>query len=282
MGCLNHGQGFSHWFGNIHFSGPCNRACYFCIGQHMMALDALNNLDKWPLEGIDEFIVECQKHGVREINVTGSDTDPLLYKHMAKLKEYLKQHIPDLIFGLRTNGALIVSKPEVWALFDKASITIQSLDPTIYKKMMGKGSVPDLEKILYMKGPDRVKINIVLGPENTENGDVFETVMGLSRLGYKTVNLREPYGQARIGNPFEGYLQPTGYRLGMPYYNYRSVDVTYWDVHFVEVESVNLYASGRISVEYPISKGHAPTGVVLSQDNWTHGRHVEQWTNFQV
>lgn len=57
MGCLNSDGSFSHWFGNIHLSGPCNRKCYFCIGQHMMALDGENNLDTWPLKNIDGFVV---------------------------------------------------------------------------------------------------------------------------------------------------------------------------------------------------------------------------------
>ena len=61
MGCLNADSGFSHWFGNIHLSGPCNRACYFCIGQHMMALDPFNNLDEWPLVGLDDFVRKCQE-----------------------------------------------------------------------------------------------------------------------------------------------------------------------------------------------------------------------------
>lgn len=64
MGCLNYNKGFEHWFGNIHLSGPCNRACYFCIGQHMMAVDAENNLNTWPLLGIEEFVVLCQQAGI--------------------------------------------------------------------------------------------------------------------------------------------------------------------------------------------------------------------------
>lgn len=63
MGCLNSEGKFEHWFGNIHLSGRCNRSCYFCIGQHMMVLDKYNVLDKFPLDGLDEFVKQCQEKG---------------------------------------------------------------------------------------------------------------------------------------------------------------------------------------------------------------------------
>jgi len=36
----------------------------------------------------------------------------------------------------------------------------------------------------------------------------------------------------------------------MPRYDYKGVDVTYWDVHYVRVESVILYANGNVSLDY--------------------------------
>ena len=151
MGCLNSNGNFNHWFGNIHLSGPCNRACYFCIGQHMMALDSLNNLNKWPLKNIDVFVDECLEKGISEVNVTGSNTDPLLYDHMNELYEYLKDRIPNLKFGLRTNGVLLESRPDRWKMFDKLSISITSLDPEMYCRTMGMGTPPNVEKILLSK-----------------------------------------------------------------------------------------------------------------------------------
>jgi hypothetical protein len=60
MGCLNDDPNhpFPHFFGNIHLSGPCNRSCYFCIGQHMMALDQENSLKRIPTN-IGKFLREC-------------------------------------------------------------------------------------------------------------------------------------------------------------------------------------------------------------------------------
>lgn len=286
MGCLNAGQGFSHWFGNIHLSGLCNRSCYFCVGQHMMGLDAYNNLDKWPLKNIDEFIEKCKALGIREINLTGTNTDPMLYKHLPALKAYLKEQIPNLIFGVRTNGVAVLSHPEEWKLFDKGSVTFPSFDPTIYEKMMGSPHVPDLLKIVQAT-PWPLKVNIVLSPydigENEQ--DLINTLYGLQGLGIKKVNLREPYGQPHVGDPLAKHgLKSVGAHLGMPIYEFRCIKaapmlVCYWDVHYCEVESVNLYASGRVSVTYPITRGYSPEGKVIPQSEWgtEHKRHVEQW-----
>jgi len=274
MGCLNSEGQFSHWFGNIHLSGPCNRSCYFCIGQHMMALDSLNVLDTWPLPGIDDFIAKCLLKDVSEVNLTGSNTDPLLYEHLPELKSHLKRYIPHLTFGLRTNGVLAIQHPELWSLFDKGSISFPSFRSDVYTKMMGPGQIPDLAQILK-KSSWMPKINIVLGPENLPH--LAETISLLSDLGVQKINVREPYGQPHIGDPLTSFPQDST-RFGMPVYKIHGVDVIYWDVHYVEVESVNLYANGRVSLTYPVTKGHAPTGKVEDQSHFPKsGRVRSQW-----
>ncbi len=278
MGCLNYDKNFQHKFGNIHFSGPCNRSCYFCIGQHMMALDSLNNLDTWPLKGIDEFIEQCSEWNISEINLTGSNTDPSLYKHLWELYARLNSGITDLRFGIRTNGIHI---PGAWELFDKVSFSIHSFDPVIYKKMMGQGRPPEIERIVHKSDGKDLKLNIVLGPENTKNLDFLRTIARVGTAGITIVNLREPYGQPHIGDPMlEAKFEPVSDLFGMPQYKFGPVTVTYWDVHYVEVESVNLYANGRISTTYPITKGHDPSGLVLDQSHFAKsGRQTEQWIN---
>lgn len=275
MGCLNSGSGFGHWFGNIHLSGPCNRSCYFCIGQHMMALDQENNLDQWPLLGIDKFVTECNARGVTDINLTGTNTDPSLYAHHRALSIYLQDKIPGLKLGLRTNGIALERIRQVSAFYEKASISVPSFDADIYKKSMGQGSPPNVGALLELF--DDVKINIVLNP-HIDLVDLSITLETLWKLGVKRVNLREPYGQPHVGDPMAKYgLTPIGNVLGMPEYTYYGMKVLYWDVHYVGVESVNLYAQGRISIDYPITRGHDETGTVLDQSHFTSGRHQQQW-----
>lgn len=248
----------------------------------MMALDALNNLDTWPLPGMDGFLTQCAARSVSEVNLTGTNTDPLLFVHIKELVATLKSGLGPLTkVGIRTNGALVMTRQRDWRLFDKASISLHSFDTAIYRKMMGSGHPPQLKQIVEASGGIDLKVNIVLGPENIEGRDILKTLNQIEAAGIRKVNLREPYGQPRIGDPMAAWrFEPKGWRLGMPFYHYASLDVMYWDVHYVEVESVNLYASGLVSETYPITKGHDPVaGNVLGQEHFAEsGRQHPQWT----
>ena len=181
MGCLNSNQGFSHWFANIHLSGPCNRSCYFCIGQHMMALDSINNLNQWPLLSFEKFIEECENRHVRDVYLTGTNTDAMLYKHAFKLRSALPAYMR---LGFRTNGVAIKG-PESLKPFDMGSVTLCSLNPKIYKAMMGNGTPPNINDIVMfskMENIENLKINIVLGPENRLE-DLLQTIDACEKLG---------------------------------------------------------------------------------------------------
>lgn len=273
MGCLNSTGKFEHWFGNIHLSGPCNRACYFCIGQHMMELDALNTLDTWPLPGMNEFIERIKARNITEVNLTGTNTDPLLFNHHAKLYHTLRKAGVTAI-GIRTNG---ISSLENLYYYDMISLSVTSLDPAIYRKTMMQGSPPNLREVRSRATTTDLRINCVLCPENEGEDNLNDLIWSAEEAGFLKVNLREPYGQPHRGNPIKD-RQPDGEIYGQPYYMFGQVQVVYWDVHYVHVESVNLYANGRVSEDYPITRGHSDKGLVMSQDQWTKsGRHQQQW-----
>lgn len=289
MGCLNSKGNFSHWFGNIHLSGPCNRSCYFCIGQHMMALDSLNVLDQWPLPNVDKFVDECYEKGISEINLTGSNTDPMLYKHIDKLYNYLYETVPNLRFGIRTNGIKILDRVGDWNLFNKASISVTSFNRDIYRATMGQGEPPNLEHILSISNSDMdIKVNVVLCPELFQNGDLWNTINRCIDYGIRRINLREPYGQPNLSAITIKFMDSVFDRMsdlfGMPRWEYFGTEITYWDVHYVEVESVNLYANGVISNTYPVTEGHDPiNGKVEGQENFSKsGRIRPQWVAFST
>ena len=273
MGCLNSRGQFQHWFSNIHFSGPCNRSCYFCIGQHMMALDSYNNLAQWPLDGIDQFVASVLEKNCREVYLTGTNTDPSLYKHIPELRQYLKDRIPGLLFGMRTNGVNLDSK--LAALFDRISVSFHSTNPAIYKAMLG-GEMPSIGNIVEACKDADLLFYIVLGPENKHR--ITEEVAAMAKAGVKKINIREPYGQPHVGNPLD-YLAPSGERFGGPVYFIHGVEVMYWDVHYTEVESINLYANGHVSTTYPVTRGHDfDKGSVNGQEAFfKSGRVREQW-----
>lgn len=293
MGCLNDND-YQHWFGNIHLSGPCNRKCYFCIGQHMMDLDKENNLNKWPLINIDKFVTKIHQYDIKEINITGSNTDPSLYMHHFALTNYLRKLIPDVQLGIRTNGILLEKLKPLSTLYDKASISVTSFDPDLYKQTMGIGSPPDLETLTKLF--PNIKLNIVLCPE-VRWDDLSKTIHYANSLGIKRINLRQPYGQPHIANPIL-YDEPKSLiarfypRLPVNFYSHKRIydnpvyyyennnirtEVTYWDVHYTHVSSLNLYASGTISEDYSVTKGCGPNGKVLEQKYFQQGRQVKQW-----
>ena len=245
----------------------------------MMELDKENCLDKHPLLGIDNFIKECNDRGISEVNMTGTNTDPLLYTRTEELKEYLKSKIPNLVLGIRTNA--VKRNLDLLKFYDKGSVTICSFDPLIYKEMMGKGSPPDFEGIVEAtKHWSDLKVNIVLGPDNIRNNDFLKTIEVINSFGNFRINLREPYGQPHVGNPIT--MTPDSYVFGNPSYQIGTSQVTYWDVHYTKVESVNLYATGRVSIDYPITRGHSDTGEVEDQSKFSHGRHREQWVSHEL
>lgn len=276
MGCLNAGSGFTHWFANIHFSGQCNRSCFFCIGQWMPGQDMNNNLNDYPLKGYDQFMNHVIKNNVKEIYFTGTNTDPMLYKHIPNLIKDIRCRVPDALIGIRTNGATILSNLDQWNMFDEACLSITSFNKDIYKKTMGSGEPPKLKDIVDKTKFKQLKINIVLTHENTED-DILLSVREVKKAGIFKINLREPYGQSRIGNPLKN-RKSSGSIHGMPIYIIEGVAVVYWDVHFVEVESINLYADGHISFDYSVTKGHSiKYGDVQPQENFGYGRQRKQW-----
>ena len=141
--------------------------------------------------------------------------------------------------------------------------------------------------------PNDLKVNVVLCPEICADNyhDLFKTLYYLINVGVHRINLREPYGQPHQGNPMVTFLTTFGDgrcpvemqrlddRYGMPRYRIGATEILYWDVHYVGVESVNLYTGdGRISIEYPITKGCVEGGIVQPQSEFPlAGRKYEQW-----
>lgn len=241
-----------------------------------MGVDHLNILDVYPVRGYRRFIQTCQDTETREVYLTGTNTDPTLYRHLPQLLEDLHGEAYFTKVGLRTNGVSEVSD-DVLSLITHMSLSCPSVDTKVYVENMGMGIPPDIGR--WVRRCVRVgvalRVNVVLTPSVLPG--LMAYLKRLSSVGVQSVNLREPYGQSRVGNPLTRQ-EPIRYRFGMPVYDIYGMDVMYWDVHYVEVESVNLYANGHVSVTYPVSKGHDfDKGVVRDQTQWGVGRQTMQW-----
>lgn len=237
-----------------------------------MDLDSYNNLHKFPLDGIDDFIAECKVHDINRIIVTATDTDPMLYTHTVELREYLAERIPDLQMIVQTNGVAVNRDTlAAWECYDEASLHICSFDPMIYNYMMGRGAIPNVQEIMNMSEHMKdVRLSITLSNAN-KGGDLYHSFRRAQIMGIKRVILVEPWGQPHIGDPFAGKLDPTDTYLGMPVYTIMDVSVLYWDLASSEANSVNLFADGKVTVEYPIVDVSKYTFLKEERRKW------EQW-----
>lgn len=245
----------------------------------MMALDSFNTLDTPPnkMRSFDTFIKMLHDSTtIEDVYLTGTNTDPCLYRYHQELTTEIRKTGKRI--GIRTNGTAHVSELRH---YDNGSVTVCSPYYHINLKMMG-GPPPDFGELSLHADLTKWNINTVLGPENANKTSIEGLIdIGL-KYGLAWINLREPYGQAHIGDMFlwATFGEPHGYKLQdtVPYWEFDGMQLCYWDVHFVGVRSINLYANGRISEDYSITKGHTVGGVVKEQHNFDgHKRRNAQW-----
>jgi phage terminase large subunit-like protein len=85
----------------------------------MMALDPFDNLHKRNLDGFDEFVEKCLEHNVKEINFTGSNTDPLLHEFQKEIIANLQNSNDNLfIVAFRGSGksTIVTTAFPLWSI----------------------------------------------------------------------------------------------------------------------------------------------------------------------
>lgn len=233
-------------FANILFGGPCNRRCWFCIGQELPRAFQQNNLDVYPPKGLEGFIDAVLQDGTRQIVFTGTVTDPQLYRHEARLLAYLRERLPGRIFSVHTNGALALKKLAVFNLYDKACISFPSFDPTHYERMMGSRQVPDLGAIV-----SATRIPLKVSCLLSEDDDYESFVHRCRGLGIQRIVLRRLYGDKRDWPmPWE----PVSHYRGNPVFDVDGVEVTYWSFEDSRSTSLNLFPDGTLGTSYLLAR----------------------------
>jgi len=238
-------------FANILFAGPCNRSCPFCIGKELP--DRLNeqNLDVFPLRGLQAFVETVNRHGICQIVFTGTTSDPQLYRYEGELLALLREQLhPGARFSIHTNGVRTLKKLEVFNRYDRACLSLPTLDARIYEKMMGSRQVPDLAAILQVATVP-VKVSAVVSEHNAH--DIEQFVEQCWQLGVKRLVVRKLFGETRTWNLF-AELPVAGEHRGNPVYDFRGMELTYWDFHQASSTSINLFADGTLSGEYLLTE----------------------------
>ena len=234
-------------FANILFGGPCNRFCPFCIGKQLPGAVQVNNLDLYPLRNQERFAEEVNRLGIRQVVFTGTVTDPSLYRHQAKLLEWLRSHIhTGASYSLHSNGVVAVQRMHEFNLYDKACLSFPSFNPQTYQRMMGSPKVPDLEAIL--RGATiPVKISCLITPDNYPEIDDF--LLRCQQLGIQRLVLRRLFGEERQWDILPQRTPVSHYR-GNPVYDYDGMEVTYWNFDTSQSTSINLFPNGTLGGSY--------------------------------
>ncbi|CAF0832645.1 unnamed protein product [Rotaria sordida] len=238
-------------FGNILFSGPCNQKCPFCIGHQLV--ETPKNLRKETLANLDEFISLIKQSETSKIILTGTRTDPQLYKYEEKLINRLRHDLPNVHISLHTNGLLAIPKIKTFRMYDSCTISINSFHPQTYYKLHGVKQMPNLKNILQQATNIPIKLSCILTEDNIHQ--VEEYLQTAKKLGIKRIALRHLYGDDRRWPiPVFQNKQPIKYHQNNPVYDFDGLQVTHWIFDKTSGRSLNLFSDGTLSDEYLLTK----------------------------
>jgi hypothetical protein len=239
-------------FANILFAGPCSARCYFCIGRRVDPRLNQPNLDVFPLRSLERFTDLLWEYGVRQVALTGTTTDPQLYRHEEALLDLLRRCLPPgTQLSLHTNGRQALRKLAIFNRYDRVSLSYPSFNSQTYQHMMGVAGLPDLESILSAASVP-VKLSCVLDHHNLP--ELGSYLQRCQELGIRRLALRKLYGDQRpwveLFNPQALGMQLRAGYQGNPVYVLGDMEVTLWDFEHSQSRALNLFADGTISHEY--------------------------------
>lgn len=253
-------------YGEILFLGNCNYNCYYCLKQEMNNLkekkeNHLNvHFSEW--NNFEKYIEELHNHNIEKIYLSSTCTDPLLYKYLDELIDYLQKE--KFKVGLRSNGCLSIEKFSTILKFNGSiSFSFNSFDKNTNKIITGSDYIPDYDKLLNSleKENKKCRISIVINKYNyKEIPDMIDKLSKYSnsityiqlRKVYKYYNKIEKEEIDAFEYIKNWLLKET--KLKKMYYeskvyDYNGVEVSLWENVFDinNIQSINYFTNGLIS-----------------------------------
>lgn len=233
-------------FANVLLSGPCNLRCVDCIGKLASLRHLPCNLDAFPLKNMGEFASRVRGGGVREISLTGTNTDPQLHSREEEVVAALREDVPGARISLHTNGVAAPSKMRAFNAYDRAVVSMASFRPETCRAMTGSDRCPDLPAILG-RATIPVKVSVLVSAANV--AELPSMVARCWDLGVRRMVLRERYGAVETFQPPPG-VERAGAFGGNPVYRWGGMEVTVWSFGAARVSCINLFSDGTITSNY--------------------------------
>lgn len=259
-------------FANINLLGKCNAKCFFCLGEDIPELLSIHNqigthFTEW--KNFGKFIDKCKAENIRNLYITGQNTDSLLYKYLGELIDFL-QDVFDFNVGIRTNGYLFEKKPELIDVVNKCKanvgVSIHSMNKDTNFKILGRSHIPDWDLILPQI--KNLRVSIVVNRYNIS--EFFGLLEYLSRFdNIKYIQARRISTDTRYEQFAEDiqryeelfkFIEATNKKVGDFYtaeiYNFFGKNVSFWRTVQTSVNSVNYFTDGTISGNYFVIEGY--------------------------
>ena len=255
-------------FANINLQGPCNYQCYFCLGNDINEGYCHNYLNihfsKW--KNFDKYLIKCKEDGIKKIYLTGQNTDPLLYKYLKELIDYLKNK--GFLVGIRTNGVKALEKIDIInSLNDEVGLSIHSLTPEINKKITNHSTISNWDKIIKsIKTPLRIAI-VVTRYNKDEILNIIKYFSKYKNINYiqlRCISTDERYSDLKEDiicyKELTQYISKNYHYLKSFYtasiYNIYGIEVCLWKTIKTTINSYNYFTNGIISTNYFIVEGY--------------------------
>lgn len=261
-------------FANINLLGPCNVDCYFCLGKDIDEVWKHENQTKthWKdWKNFPEFLRKCEAAGIKNLYVTGQNTDALVYKHLSSLIYFL-QEIHNFDVGVRTNGYLAHRHIDTLNKCRRSvGYSIHTLKPEVNWDIMRRKDLPVWDQLLT--DTKQTRVSIVLNRYN--EGELESLIKYISQFkSVKYIQVRKICTDTReeflyedavlyekVAERYhEAYKEDRKF-YGASCYQINDKEVVFWRTVKTSIGSFNYYTDGSYTDDYFVIEGYQNKGI---------------------